>query len=320
MMIKGRNVLVALFAAMSFVLISCGSTPEPDDSAETSEELVDETQGALWSKVEESRKAAIDAGAETASPQAFKAAEEAYNALKKESAGKSEDEQAESLRELDSRYQALKAYAEAAEKKARIDELNFSSYNRAAYKEGSDLMDELQNSEDYGPEWNKKALAANEKLGAVLTAAYKSLSQEERTEAFKAKRQADSIKCAVSRKAEYDKYVSNFKAGDQNYVTGNPEGALNNYTNVKEGFTALYSEVSEARRKAQEAIDEAKRRVSESESTAQWADKEKPLGNEPVEGIEAEGTTLLEADNFADAEAAEVEVDEILDVTILEAN
>lgn len=318
-MIKGRNVLAVLFAAMSFALISCGSTPEPD-SAETNEELAEETQGTLWSKVEAARKAAVDAGAESASPEAFKEAEEAYNALKKEAAGKTEEEQADSLKELENRYQALKAYAEAMEKKARIDELNFSSYNRAAYKEGSDLMEELKNSAGYGPEWNKKALSANEKMSAVLTAAYKSLSQEERTEAFKAKRQADSIKCAVSRKADYDKYVGHFKAGDQNYVTGNPEGALNNYTKAKEGFTSLYAEVSEARRKAQEAIDEAKRRVSESESTAQWADKEKPLGNEPVEGIEAEGTTLLETDDFADAEKAEVEVDEILDVTVLEAN
>ncbi len=317
-MIRSKDVWVALFAAVSFLLISCGSTPTADDTL--TQELVDGTiegesgtstsdeETSLWSKIESSRQAAIDAGAKDANPKAFQAAEDEYNSLKNSNA--SEEENQQKLKDLNKRYQALQSYAEAVAKKAEIDENSFAKYNQSAYNEGNSLLKELDSSTDYGDAWNQKAFSANDKFGSVLTAAYKSLAQTERTEAFKAKRDADGIKCSVSRKTEYDKYVNNFKSGDQNYVTGNPKGALENYTKAKEGFSALYSEVSEARSKAQKAIDEAKKRVSESESTAQWADQTKPLGDENVDGIESDDAKLLEDDDFS--QKTEVQIEEKL--------
>lgn len=331
-MIKSKIVLAA-FAAMSLALISCGSSPkeEPEIAEENvSENTAEESQGqdqssedtaesneAALARIESSRQDAIDAGAQNVSPDAFNAAEEEYSSVK--AAMEQNEDVSARLNELLARYQGLKAYADAVSKKAKIDENGFASYAQNAYNDGAAIISELSSSKDYGAGWNKKAVSADEKMTFVLKAAYKSLAQAERTEAFKAKKSADSIKCYVSRKADYDKFVANFKAGDQNYVTGNPEGALANYTKAKEGFASLYAQVSEARAQAQAAIDEAKKRVAESETNAQWADKEKPLGDEPVEGIEEADTQLLEADDFTKAENSEVEIEETIEESAQEA-
>ena len=117
-----------------------------------------------------------------------------------------------------------------------------------------------------------------------------------------------SVKCYVSRKAEYETFVNAFKSGDQKFVTKNPEGALEKYTKAKNGFNELYESVGNARAKAQAAIDEAKKRVAASENVAVQADIEKPLGDEPVEGIEEADTKLLEEDDYSEAESAEVDL------------
>lgn len=331
-MIKSKLVLAA-FAAMSLALISCGSSPkeepeiqEENVSENTAEESQDQQQisedtaesnEATLSKIESSRQDAINAGAQNAAPDAFNAAEEEYNSVK--AAMEQGEDVSARLKDLLARYQALKAYADAVAKKAKIDENGFASYAQNVYNDGVSIISELESSKDYGNDWNKKAVSADAKMTFVLKAAYKSLAQAERTEAFKAKKNADSIKCSVSRKADYDKFVANFKSGDQNYVTGNPEGALANYTKAKEGFASLYTQVSEARAQAQAAIEEAKKRVAESETNAQWADKEKPLGDEPVEGIEEADTQLLEADDFTKAENSEVEIEETIEESAQEA-
>ncbi|MGN0729276.1 hypothetical protein [Treponema sp.] len=332
-MIKSKLVLAAAIAVIPFALTSCGSTPkeEPEiteeiiqqDTEETqtkdveSSEDISELNKSTFSKIEASRQDAINAGAKEKCPDAFNAAEEEFSAVK--SAMDSGEDVSARLKDLLARYQALKAYADAVSKKAKIDENGFASYAQNTYNEGASLIEELAGSKDYGSEWNSKALSADEKMTLVLKAAYKSLAQAERVEAFKAKKNADSIKCSVSRKAEYDKFVGNFKTGDQNYVTGNPEGSLENYKKAKEGFTNLYTQVLEARSQAQAAIDEAKKRVAESETNAQLADKEKPLGNEPVEGIEEEDTKLLEEDDFTKAENSQVEIEETIEELAQEA-
>ena len=51
--------------------------------------------------------------------------------------------------------------------------------------------------------------------------------------------------------------------------------------------------------------------MEQSAGAAEQADVEAPLGNEPVEGIEAEDAKLLEDDDFSDAgEAAVIEAPE----------
>ena len=335
-MIKSKQILTAAAIALSFFFVACGSTPEeaaPDATTveEAVNEAVEETEGAITDTLtkspeeiekeneellklaEEARNNALEAGAKDANSFAWEIAEKEYGAAKETVEAAKTVDHSRLIKDVINRYDALKAYAEAKKAKARVDEFNFASYDQKNYDEGSAIIDELAKPESnavLGSSWGKKSSEALECMNSVLNAGFKALAKEERTEAFKAKKNADSIKCAVSRKADYDKYVENFKNGDQNYVTKNPEGALANYTKAKEGFSALYTEVSEARAKAQKAIDEAKKRVADSEGTAQWADKEKPLGDEKVEGIEAEDTVLLEEDDFSDAETSEVEVSE----------
>lgn len=333
-MIKSKQILTAAVIALSFFFVACGSTPEektPDAAAveEAVNDAVDETEGAsntaktpeeiekenneLLKLAEEARKDALDAGAKDANSFAWEIAEKEYAAAKETVEASKTVDHSRLLKDVINRYNALKAYADAKKAKERVDELNFASYDQKNYNEGCALIDELAKPESnavLGAEWGKKSNAALECMNSVLNAGFKELAKAERTEAFKAKKNADSVKCAVSRKSDYDKYVENFKNGDQNYVTKNPEGALANYKKAKEGFTVLYSEVSEARAKAQKAIDEAKKRVADSEGTAQWADKEKPLGDEKIEGIEAEDAVLLEEDDFSESEANEVEVSE----------
>lgn len=324
-MIKRKLVmLTAVFAAASLLMVSCGSKKEPEpapvedtvdntttDSADTTSDndtttdTSDSTGGieGIWTSIDSMRNDAINAGADKAAPDAFKAAEDEYNRLKNGNASEEE------LLALKARYAALKAFADAKAKKEKIDSLGLASYNQKVYDEGSALIAELDENKDIpSAEFSSKAVAANASMTAVLEAGLRAKAREVRAEAVAAQKKANSVKCFVSRKAEYDAFVNAFKTGDQNFVTKNPEGALEKYTKAKEGFENLYAEVSAARAKAQAAIEEAKKRVAASEGTAVQADIDKPLGNEPVEGIEAEDTKLLEDDDYTQAASAEVDL------------
>lgn len=339
-MIKHR-LIIASTIALSLVFIGCGSTPAAQDAPVTDENPVEEPiaeektddqtsnneqdamkieeqNKALWASIESARKDAIDAGAEEANKIAFTAAEAEYATEKLAMQNPSSKELTSALKDLNARYLALKEYAQAKAKKQRIDENNYASYKKDAYDEGVALINELAIPESnitFGDNWYKKAQTANAKMDAVLTAAFKSLAQAKRNEAFEAKKKADSVKSAVSRKEEYTSYVDNFKNGDQNYITKNPEGALENYEKARAGFEKLYTEIAEKRAKAQAAIDEAKKRVSQSESNAAEADVTKPLGDEPVEGIESEDAKLLEDDDFSSQASAEIEISETVEET-----
>lgn len=318
--------LTAVFAAASLLMVSCGSKKEPepapvedtvedttvsteDDTtadAETTDET-DSTDGieGIWDSIDSMRNDAINAGADKAAPDAFKAAEDEYNRLKNGNASEEE------LLALKARYTALKAFADAKAKKEKIDTLGLASYNQNIYDEGAALIAELdENKTISSADFSTKALAANASMTAVLETGLRAKAREERDAAVAAQKKANSVKCFVSRKAEYETFVNAFKAGDQNFVTKNPEGALEKYTKAKDGFEGLYTEVSEARAKAQTAIDEAKKRVAASENTAAQADIEKPLGDEPVEGIEADETKLLEDDDYSESANAEVDLTE----------
>ncbi|MDY4131249.1 MAG: hypothetical protein SOX88_08045 [Treponema sp.] len=339
-MIKHR-LIIASTIALSLVFIGCGSTPAAQDAPVTDENPVEEPiaeektddqtsnneqdamkieeqNKALWASIESARKDAIDAGAEEANKIAFTAAEAEYATEKLAMQNPSSKELTSALKDLNARYLALKEYAQAKSKKQRIDENNYASYKKDAYDEGVALINELAKPESnitFGDNWYKKAQTANAKMDAVLTAAFKSLAQAKRNEAFEAKKKADSVKSAVSRKEEYTSYVDNFRNGDQNYITKNPEGALENYEKARAGFEKLYTEIAEKRAKAQAAIDEAKKRVSQSESNAAEADVTKPLGDEPVEGIESEDAKLLEDDDFSSQASAEIEISETVEET-----
>ncbi|MCR5218941.1 hypothetical protein [Treponema sp.] len=317
---KVRMLALCAITVSAMAFISCGSTPEPEAAPVepvVEEPAVEEPSGdysdankELLAKVEESRKAAIAAGAEDADAAGLAAADailEAQKALAESDAGDMSDV----LLDLNNRYLALEAYAKAKAKKDRIDSLDYSKYNKAAYDGGAKTLADLSKPESNllpGANRLKQAQSADESFDAVLDSAFKALAKEERTAAYEAKKLADSVKASVSRKTDYDAAVKNFKDGDSNYVTGNPEGALTNYTKAKDSFNGLYNDIADKRAKAQAAIEAAKARVQESENVAIEADAQHPLGDGEVEGIEDENAQLLEADDFTAAENSSVEV------------
>ena len=268
------------------------------------------TNKILMQRIEAAREKAIDAGAPTTVPTLFKATEKIYEAEKAiVDAGATED-LSPVLNDLLARYQGLENIAQAKELKDEIDENNFAPFRQATYDEGKQLYTTLTSPLSVinsGADYNKDAAQAEADFRLVLKTAYSSLAKDERTAAYNAKLQADSVKAYISRKDAYTHAVSMYRNGELRRSV-DPKAANESYKSAKEEFLTLYDEISKARAQAQKEIDEAKKRVTESESTAVQADKEAPLGNQPVEGIEDENAKLLEDDDFSNAEKpAEIE-------------
>ena len=156
----------------------------------------------------------------------------------------------------------------------------------------------------------KNAQTAGAYFDAVLNDAFRALAKDARKKAVASKKNADSVKAAVSRKTDYDKAVKFVTDGDSMFVTGGAEKAVDSYNQAAASFEKLYNDISEKRAQAQAAIDAAKKRVAESEQTAEQADETVPLGDEKVEGIEDEDTQLLESDDFSRQENAVVELND----------
>jgi hypothetical protein len=294
---------------------SSSSSSTTSDSSGTKDYTADNE--ALWAAIQAARKAAIEAGAAEANPVAWAAAEADYEVQKKimDEGGSSSDMSAV-LRDLNYRYQGLTALANAQKKKAFVDENEWASYNRASYDNGSkkvtDLTDPLKTFES-GKAFFDTAVAAEKDFDTVINSAYRTIAKEERSKAFEAKKQADSVKAAVSRKVDYEQAVAIFKSGDSHYVTGNLKGSIEDYIASRQAFETLFAEISEARAQALAAIEAARKRVSESEDVALAADKEAPLGNAQVEGIEAEDAKLLDDDDFAEAESAQAAAEDAIE-------
>ena len=267
-------------------------------------------------KVEAARMAAIDAGASSVAPVVWTATEGIYNTEKAAVDTGTKADLSSVLNDLIARYNGLENLAQAKDLKDEIDENNFASYRQATYNAGSQILSDLTNPLSVvqsGSDFNKQAATAESDFRLVLRTAYNSLAQSERTAAYEAKLKADSVKAYVSRKDDYTKAVTLYRNGELRRSV-DPKIANESYKLSKEQFLTLFEEISQARAQAQKQIDEAKKSVAQSATVAEQADVEAPLGNEPVEGIEAEGAKLLEDDDFSDAgEAAVIEapVDEL---------
>lgn len=323
--LKKLALFVCAFSALSF--FACKSTPEEEpapveeipqeEPVEVPEETQDfsEANKSLFESVENSRQSAIDSGADKNASEAFALTEAEYNAAKL-SVENSKEDMSKLLGDLKNRYDSLNLFSQAKSLKNRIDELNFASYDQNSYNEASAILEELSDPKSlvaFGSTWNSNAQKAKAGFEKVLDTGFRAVARDERTQAFRAKRNADEVKASVSRKADYDKAVAQFSAGDSKYVTKDPEGSIESYRTAKDEFTRLYEEISKLREKAAAAVEEARKRVAESESVAQVADEEVPLNDENVEGIEDENAQLLEEDDFSDAENSIIELDENLD-------
>lgn len=328
--------LIMATAAIFTLFASCGSTPEPEETVpeapvveDTSAEVEEtepeeivveedtsasdaEEREAILAKIEEARKAALEAGSDKKASNIWSELDRVYNELKN-----SDGDISASGADLAARYQALTAYAQAKDEKKKIDDNDFAKYDQKDYDDGSELLaavEEALESENWDSSAGDKALKAYGKFKNVTFAAYKELALEERDAAFAAKKDADSVKAGVSRKEPYKAAADLFKQGDQLYAIKNPEGAYKNYKTAKEQFTELYKDVAAKRAQAQQKLDEAKKAVEESEKFAEKADQETPiLDTEEIEGIEEASTVLLEEDEYEAPEAAEIDIPEAID-------
>ena len=303
-----------------------GSGYDDDDDDEEFDEDTASNYNALFRMIEKSRAKAIDAGAEDddATSDFLAALDEEY--LRQKAIAEEDGispEMTNILRQIQAAYAGLEQYEQAKAKKKLIDDNDYSSNNKRAYNEGCSLLEELEEimedsdsffeelrsgDSDVGTQFLNKATKANTDFTNVLKASANNM----RTEAFKAKKQADSVKASVSRKDDYDDGVSEFRDGDSNYVTGSIDDAIENYTNARDIFATLYEEVSAARAEAQKKIQAAKQRVKQARGVADAADKTDPL-TEKIDGIEDHDAKLLEDDDFSEAENSYVEIDEELD-------
>ena len=144
----------------------------------------------------------------------------------------------------------------------------------------------------------EKASLASSQFKNVLHAGFKVKAKESRSNAFVAKKNADSVKAGVAAKEDYSKAVQEFRSGDSSYSMQNPEAAYNHYEESEKMFASIFKDVSAKREAASKAMEEAK------------ANSELPLTGENVQGIEAEDAKLLEDDNYSAPEDAVANISE----------
>ena len=321
---------LSVFLILSFV--SCGSKkpaeettePEPPAVEETVEETIEDTVEESFSQAEldlalanmnSSRQAAIDSDAEAYAPDYFDSLEEKYEALKAR-AENGEDVSAE-CNDLAKRYQALAAYVNALDAKETIDDYELPTLAKAAYDKGCQDLDDFEelfeNPDSKADDLLAKGTSAYASFKTVLVALYKDIAKDARADALEAKKDADSVKAGVSEKREYTRAVELFKKGDASYSMNGYEAACDAYDEAYDIFTELYEDISEKRAEALAAIEAAKKSVQESAAVAEEADLESPLtGN--VAGIEDEDAVLLEEDDYADPQDAEIYLSEELSI------
>ena len=320
---------LAFFALSVFLilsLISCGSkkpaedTTEPTPPAveETVEETIEETVSGTnndlaLANMSAARQAAIDSGAQDYA--AFDALEDEYAKLQARAAN-GEDVAAECA-ELAKKYEALATYVKAYELKDKIDQHEVPALVEAAYDEACenlfDCEDLFEDPDATADEILSKATAAYAGMKTVFATMSKELAKDARDYALEAKKDADSVKAGVSQKKEYNRAAELFKKGDASYSMMGFESAYDYYEEAGTIFTNLYNEIFDKRAAALAAIEAAKKSVEESAAVAEEADLEAPLtGN--VDGIEDEDAVLLEEDDYADPEDAEIYLEEDISI------
>ena len=329
---KVSVILLSIFTLLFF--ISCGSKPAAEEEAPEAPEVTElvedlseniddegpseeERLAMLMEKINDARKAALEAGADKNCPDQMNKVDSLLAGLKD-----SDNPEADAQSIID-RYNLLANYSAAVEAKKEIDDNGYASYAQNNYNRGVDNLAKVDAAFDKGTDDFDKSVFANaetalKEFNTVINVAYKKIAKEEREGAIEAKKNADSVKAGVARKAEYKEAADLIQSGDSLYAMQNAKKASEKYKDANTKFTYLYEDVFAKRAAAQAAIDEAKKRVAESEKFAEEADIKAPI-TEKVEGIEDEDAVLLEADNYENPEEAEADIAEELDEEIDES-
>ena len=319
-------ILLSLFTLLFF--ISCGSKPAAEEPApqapevsEATEDIIEnvtdeglseaEKLAKLMEQINDARKSAIEAGADKNCPEQMDKVDYLLSGLKD-----SDDPEAAAKSIID-RYNLLANYSSAVNAKKEIDDNGYKSYAQNNYDRGVDNLSKVEAAFDSGSDTFDKTVFvyaenALKEFNTVINVAYKKIAKEEREAAMEAKKNADSVKAGVARKTEYKEAADLIQNGDSLYSMQNAKKAAEKYKEANTKFTYLYEDVAAKRAAAEAAIEEAKKRVAESQKFAEEADVKAPI-TEKVEGIEDEDAVLLEADNYEDPEAAEVDIAEELE-------
>ena len=324
---KVSIILLSIFTLLFF--ISCGSKPAAEEAAPEAPEVTEAVEdlaeniadeglseaaklAQLMEQINDARQAAIEAGADKNCP-------DQMNKLDYLLAGlKDSDDPDAAAKSIIDRYNLLANYSTAVETKKEIDENGYDSYAKNDYNRGVGNLEKVEAAFNSGSDDFDKSVFVNAEnavkdFNTVINVAYKKIAKEERENAMEAKRNADSVKAGVARKAEYKEATDLITSGDSLYAMQNAKKATEKYKAAAEQLNYLYKDVSEKRAAAQAAIEEAKKRVAESEKFAEEADVKAPI-TEQVEGIEDEDAVLLEADDYEDPEDAEADIaDELED-------
>jgi len=293
--------------------------PKPAEVQKPVEEKKDYTaqNQAGLEKIEKARKEAIDAGAPDILKDAFDATEKLYADKKAENQDKlAAADLSETINDIAARYEALAKAAQAYTAKQKIDELDLAQYDKADYDKGEQAAADivgLYNSNASGKDLNAKAKEGNDAYTKVLITGLKKIAALARTDALAAKKKADSVYAAVSEKTAYAAAAEKITKADSSLVCNDPENAYKGYKSAAEDFNNLFTSVSQKREAAQKAMDEAKQKVADAAAYAAKADTDAPLGDEKVEGIEADDAVLLEKDTFANPEDAAIDVNNTAD-------
>ncbi len=320
----------------AFLFSSCGSKPKTDDgvsqkiesdiseAVEETKETVEEVKenieltdnSEILDSLNSAREAALAGGCESLCPEQFSQAESLYKTL--EPQAKAGANLGSALDDLKARYEAMEKYSQSLKLKSQIEENAFQSYDNANYEKANSIVESFTDSTSLsnisGKAMNEKIDGAYKAYKTVIFKAFREKAKVSRTEAFKSKQNADSVKAGVAEKSEYAKAVEEFKSGDASFSIQNPEGALNHYENAKVQFESLYQSVKEKREAAQKAMDEAKKLVEESKNYAENADVESPLEGENIQGIEKQDAVLLEEEKFEDPKNAEAQIAEDIEI------
>ena len=329
-----KTALFAISLFLIFSLVSCGSkkadedvpapeAPVVEQIEETVEETVEEVQETVstaenemaLANMDAARQGALDSGADDF--YLFDDLEALYAQLK--ARAENGEDVSKECAELAKKYQALAAYAKAYELKEKIDDYEIPSVVQNAYDQGSSDMTAFEDlAEDPNASADEMLSRATSALGnfkAVFATLSRELAKEARDDALAAKKDADSVKAAVSQKKEYTRGVEIFKKGDASYSMMGFESAYDYYDEAYEIFNTLYEDISEKRAAALAAIEAAKKSVEESAAVAAEADLEAPLSEE-VDGIEEEDAVLLDEDDYADPEDSEVYLEEDISISL----
>lgn len=210
---------------------------------------------------------------------------------------------AESLKEL---------YESVLKKKERIDTDDYAHFDQKNYDKGAALLAEIapmMADIDHADmrKLTGKVKSADGAFTAVLFKAFLKQAKEARAAALKEKKRADGVKAQVAAKEDYRVAADEFMLGDSLLSMQNSEGAFNHYKSVREQFAKIADVVTQKREEVRVKLEAAKKSVDESRAYAEAADKSKPL-TDKIEGIEEEGTTLLEADEYDSAEGAAADI------------